>query len=80
MYKKEVVNMQILLAAHLDRLDLLCKMQTRPVRLGKIRKVVLDGFPRRPGKIVRIMTLSSSSPQKVKKVLLKFGGGSGGQL
>ena len=60
--------MQILLAAHLDRLDLLCKMQTRPVRPGKIRKVVLDGFPSRTGKIVSIMTLSSSSPQKVKKV------------
>ena len=80
LYKKGVVNMQILLAAHLDRLDLLCKMQTRPVRPGKIRKVVLDGFPRRTGKIVSIMTLSSSSPQKVKKVLLKFGGGGGGQL
>ena len=45
LYKKEVVNMQILLAAHLARLDLLCKMQTRPLRPGKIRKVVLDGFP-----------------------------------
>ena len=70
--------MQILLAAHLDRLDLLCKMQTRPVRPGKIRKLVLNGFPKLTGSIVRIMTLSSSSPQKVKKVLLKFGGG--GQL